>query len=250
MRSRGLPPHHLFPGPARRDGGLHHAHRSRQKRSAGAAVERQSDRQRRPRGRPAFRDLARPASQAVLSFRPGRRQSKRDRGSLCHDVGPRRDAAHLRRAGQGKPLRLRHGFAQALDALGRGEIRPRIRSRYFHDRGRVRLQHGCDGEQGAQRLQRQIRAGDARNRNRRRLRRHRGGHRARIFPQLDRQPHHLPRLVSALPEGRPHRFPRPGIHLRHALAAGQTHQRRAGLARRAIHRGFRAAGAPGPAGGL
>ena len=175
---------------------------------------------------------------------------KRHRGSLCHDVGPRRDAAHLCRAGQGKPLRLRHGFAQALDALGRGKIRPRIRSRYFHDRGRVRLQHGCDGEQGAQRLQRQIRAGDARNRNRHRLRRHRGGHRARIFPQLDRQPHHLPRLVSALPEGRPHRFPRPGIHLRHALAAGQTHQRCAGLARRAIHRGFRAAGAPGPAGDL
>ena len=50
-----------------------------------------------------------------------------------------------------------------------------------------------------------------RDRDRRRLRRHRGGDRARIFPQLDRQPHHLPRLVSALPEGRPHGFPRPGI---------------------------------------
>ena len=49
MRGGRLPPHHLFPRPARRDGGLHHAHRSRQNRSAGAAVERQSHRQRRPR---------------------------------------------------------------------------------------------------------------------------------------------------------------------------------------------------------
>ena len=40
---------------------------------------------------------------------------------------------------------------------------------------------------------------------------HRGRHRARIFSQLDRQPHHLPRLVSAVPEGRPHGFPRPGV---------------------------------------
>ena len=52
----------------------------------------------------------------------------------------------------------------------------------------------------------------ARDRDRRRLRQHRGDHRARIFPQLDRQPHHLPRLVPALPQGRPDRLPRSGIH--------------------------------------
>ena len=39
----------------------------------------------------------------------------------------------------------------------------------------------------------------------------RGDHRARVFPQLDRQPHHLPRLVPALPEGGPDGLPRPGI---------------------------------------
>jgi aminopeptidase N len=44
-----------------------------------------------------------------------------------------------------------------------------------------------------------------------RLRGHRGDHRARIFPQLDRQPHHLPRLVPALPQGRADGLPRPGI---------------------------------------
>ena len=41
MRGRGLPPHHLFPRPARRDGGLHHAHRGGQSRGAGAARQRQ-----------------------------------------------------------------------------------------------------------------------------------------------------------------------------------------------------------------
>ena len=42
-------------------------------------------------------------------------------------------------------------------------------------------------------------------------RRHRARHRARIFPQLDRQPHHLPRLVPALPQGRADGLSRPGI---------------------------------------
>ena len=51
-----------------------------------------------------------------------------------------------------------------------------------------------------------------------RLRQYRGDHRPRIFPQLDRQPHHLPRLVPALPQGRADRLPRPGILRRQALA--------------------------------
>ena len=54
---------------------------------------------------------------------------------------------------------------------------------------------------------------------------YRGDHRARVFPQLDRQPHHLPRLVPALPEGRPDRLPRPGVLLRRALAPGAAHRR-------------------------
>ena len=47
MRGRGLPPHHLFPRPPRRDGGLHHPHRGREGRGAGAARQRQSRRLRR-----------------------------------------------------------------------------------------------------------------------------------------------------------------------------------------------------------
>src|SRR5665811_1934503 len=90
--------------------------------------------------------------------------------------------AHLCGARQGRPLRLCHGLAQALDALGRGGVRARIRSRYFYDRRGVRLQHGRHGEQGPQRLQRQIRARQRRHRDRCRFRADRGGDRARIFP--------------------------------------------------------------------
>ena len=77
--------------------------------------------------------------------------------------------------------------------------------------------------------------------------RHRGDHRARVFPQLDRQPHHLPRLVPALPQGRAHGLPRPGIHRRPALARGRAHQRRARLARASVRRGCRPARPSGAA---
>ena len=58
-----------------------------------------------------------------------------------------------------------------------------------------------------------------------RLRQHRGDHRPRVFPQLDGQPGHLPRLVPALPQGRPDGLPRSGIFLRRALAPGAPHRR-------------------------
>ena len=44
VRGRGLPPHHLFPRPARRDGGLHRHAARRQGRLPGAAVQRQPGR--------------------------------------------------------------------------------------------------------------------------------------------------------------------------------------------------------------
>ena len=57
---------------------------------------------------------------------------------------------------------------------------------------------------------------------------HRARDRARVFPQLDRQPHHLPRLVPALPEGRADRVPRPGVRRRRAFGHRAAHQRGAG----------------------
>ena len=45
----------------------------------------------------------------------------------------------------------------------------------------------------------------------------------RVLPQLDRQPHHLPRLVPALAEGRPDGLPRPGVQHGHGrLAFGRA----------------------------
>ena len=69
-------------------------------------------------------------------------------------------------------------------------------------------------------------AGDG---DRRRLRGDRIGRRPRVLPQLDRQPHHLPRLVPAEPEGRPDGLSRPGVQ--------HGHGRQRDGARRQAHRG-------------
>ena len=105
VRGGGLPPHHLFPRPARRDGGLHHAHRGRQGRGAGAALQRQ------PASKPAtcpdgrhFAVWHDPFPKPVLSVRAGRRRSRLRRGQLHHHVRPQGRAAHLCRARQGGPL--------------------------------------------------------------------------------------------------------------------------------------------------
>ena len=94
-----------------------------------------------------------------------------------------------------------------------------------------RLQHGRDGEQGAEHLQHQVRAGQPGHRHRQRLLRYRERGRPRVLPQLDRQPHHLPRLVPALAQGRPDGLPRPGIQHGHGRqrerARRQAHRRRA-----------------------
>src|SRR6478672_6001266 len=112
---------------------------------------------------------------------PRRRQSCAGAKPLHHRLRPRRGAQYLCRARQGRSLRLGHAVAEARHALGRGALRPRIRSRRVQHRRGQRLQHGGDGEQGPQHLQRQARAGAARHRERRRLRRHRRRHRPRIF---------------------------------------------------------------------
>ena len=78
--------------------------------------------------------------------------------------------------------------AYAMDALKRSmrwdeaKVRPRIRPRHLHGRRGVDLQHGRDGEQGSQRIQRQIRAGQRQDRDRFRLHGHRGGDRPRVLP--------------------------------------------------------------------
>ena len=170
MRGRRLPPHHLFPRPARRDGGLHDAHRGGQERSAGPA---------RPTAISSPRATCpAPARHFAVWHDPFPKPSYLFAlvgGKLaCVDdsfvtMSGRDVALHIYvEPGKEERCALRHGQPQARHALGRGGVRARIRSRHLHDRRRLRLQHGRDGEQGPQRLQRQIRAGLAGDRDRRR----------------------------------------------------------------------------------
>ncbi len=191
--------------------------------------------------RPSLRDLARSAQEAVLPVRAGRRRSRPYRRFVRHRVWQGGRACDLCRTWPRRARALRNGRAQALDGLGRTGLRARIRSRHFQHRRRLRFQYGRDGEQGPQRLQRQVCSRFARDRDRRRLFQYRRRDRARIFSQLDRRSHHLPRLVPALPQRGADRFPRPGFFRRHALGAGRAHRRCAHAPRGAIPRGRGAA---------
>ena len=240
MRGGRVSPHHLLPRPPRRALGLHHADRGGAGGSAGSPRQRQPDRgRRRRRHGPALRGLARPLSETRLPVRGRRRAARQGRQELHDGERPRRRDRGLRGARQGGSRCLRARRARAVDALGRARLRPRIRPRGVQRRRGFRLQHGRHGEQGPQHLQRQIRARLPRNGDRHRLRQHRSDHRARVFPQLDRQPHHLPRLVPALPQGGPDGLPRPGVLVGRTLAAGAPHRRGALLEGTAILRGCR-----------
>ena len=102
MRGGRLPPHHLFPRPARHPFGLH-ACASRPIASEAPLLLSNGN----PvgagelAGRPALRRLARPVPQAVLSVRAGRRRSRRAEGRVRHHVRPQGRARHLCRARQG-----------------------------------------------------------------------------------------------------------------------------------------------------
>ena len=105
MRGRRLPPHHLFPRPPGHSFGLHGAHRGRRKRSAAAALQRQSGRSRRSCRRPALCRLARSVPEALLSLRAGRRRPRRGQGRVRHRVRPQGRTRHLCRARQGAAAR-------------------------------------------------------------------------------------------------------------------------------------------------
>ena len=120
VRGRGLPPHHLFPRPARRDGGLHHPHRGREGRRAGAARQRQPGRRRRRC--PARAGISRSGTIRSRSRPTCSRWSAAS--SACVEdrfrtmSGREVDAAHLCRARQGEPLRLRHGRRSSAPCAG------------------------------------------------------------------------------------------------------------------------------------
>ena len=172
----------------------------------------------------------------------GQLVAREQRITLARGQGP--PAAGLRAPRRPRQDRARDELADGLGGLGRGALRPAARPRALHDRRHQRLQHGRDGEQGPEHLQHEVRAGQPGHRHRHRLRQHRVRGRPRVLPQLDRQPRHLPRLVPAVAEGRPHGLPRPGIQPgpgRRGLGARrQAHRGRARAAHRAVPRRRRA----------
>jgi aminopeptidase N len=85
------------------------------------------------------------------------------------------------------------------------------------------------------------------DRDRCRLRRHRRRDRARVLPQLVRQPRDLPRLVPAQPQGRLHGAARPAVQRRHGQRSGAPDRGRAGAALGSVPRGLRPARPPGAA---
>ena len=167
----------------------------------------------------------------------------------AHPLGQGPSAAGLRAARRPRQDRARDELADRKRGLGRGALQAAARSRALHDRRGRRLQHGRDGEQGPEHLQHEVRSGQPRDRDRRRLHRDRKRRRPRILSQLDRQPHHLPRLVPAEPEGRPDRLSRSGIQHGHGRqrvgARGQAHRRRARAASGSVLRRRGPDGAPG-----
>src|SRR6185437_14846654 len=87
---------------------------------------------------PALGPFRRPASEAELSVRPGRRTAGADRARLCHCRRSRGATEDLGRGRRDRSLSLRDGRAGTRDALGRAglwaQLRPRrVPRRRHHD---------------------------------------------------------------------------------------------------------------------
>ena len=173
VRAGRLPPHHLFHRPARRARRLYGAHRGRRQEAPVLLVERQSARRGAMCPAPS-RHFAvwhdpHPKPSYLFALVGGNLACVPD--SFTTASG--REVALNIYVEPGKEDRCAWAMEslEARHALGRGALRPRIRSRRVQHRRRERLQYGGHGEQGPQHLQRQARAGAARHRERRRLRR-------------------------------------------------------------------------------
>ena len=229
VRGPGLPPHHLLPRPPRRARHLHHPHRGR------------------PRARPRCCSPTATRSSAARS----RAASGTTRcGAIPHPKpcylfalvgGNLASYASDFTTASGRKVDLRiyvepgkeSRCAWAMDALKRSMRWDEERFGREYDLDVFNIVAVSDFNMGAMEnkglnifndgliLASPETATDAS------FRRHRAGDRARVLPQLDRQPHHLPRLVPALPQGRPDRLPRPGVLRRPALGHGRAHPRRA-----------------------
>ena len=214
MRGARLQTHHLFLGPSRCDEQLHRHLACRQSPLPRAVVQRQFARSRRFGRRSPLCQVVRPASKTQLLVCLGGGPIGVPRTTHCGAQRPRTCAANLCALGRPGQDRPRHAVAHGERGMGRSPLWFEPGPGALHGGGHLGLQHGRHGKQGLEYFQHQVRVGQPCHRYRHRLRQHRKRHWSRVFPQLDRQPHHVSRLVSAVTERRPHGFPRPGIQPR------------------------------------
>ena len=124
VRGRGLPPHHLLPGPARRDGGLHRHAARRQGRATRCCCPTATcvEQGELDNGR-HFAKWHDPVPEAELPVRARRRRPGRARTADPHPRRPRAPAAGLRAARRPRQDRARDELARRQRGLGRGAVR-------------------------------------------------------------------------------------------------------------------------------
>ena len=219
MRGGRFPPHHLFSRPAGRDGGLHDAHRSRQGRSpvllSNGNLVASGEVPGTSRHFAVWHDPF-PKPSYLFALVGGNLACVED--SFTTMSG--RKVALAIYVEPGKEERVPY----AMDSLKRAMRWDETAFGREYDLDIFMIvavsafNMGAMENKGLNVFNDKYVLASPSTRDRYRLCRHRGGHRPRIFPQLDRRPHYLPRLVSALPQGRADGLPRPGIHRRSALA--------------------------------
>ena len=164
------------------------------------------------RRRPPLRDVARPASQALLPVRARRRRPRVHRLRLHAPFRPQgRPRASTwstarRSAPPGRWIALKRSMRWDEQRFGREYDLDVFNIVAVSD-----FNMGAMENKGLNIFNDRLMLASPRDRDRRRFRSDRERRRARVFPQLDRQPHHLPRLVPALPQGGPDGLPRPGV---------------------------------------
>ena len=191
VRGAGLPQDHLLARPPRRDG------------DASASASRATRRSCSPTATSSAPAPAGPSGRTRSRSPP---TSSRWSRATCVAVEDR----FVTRSGRDVLLQIwvRPGdedrCAYAMDALKRAMAWDEAAYGREYDLDRFMIVAVDDFNMGAMEnkglnvFNSQVRAGEPRDRHRRRLQVDRGDHRARVFPQLDRQPDHLPRLVPAL----------------------------------------------------
>ena len=128
VRSRGLPAHHLFPGPPGRDGQLHRDAARRQGQIPGAAVQRQPggarSAGRRPERRAPLCQMGRSAQKTQLPVCAGGRPAGGARAA--HHLARRQGAPAAGLCAPRRPRqdRARHELADAFGGLGRSALWP------------------------------------------------------------------------------------------------------------------------------